>query len=423
MAITNSTTFEKSIRYDRITRDYRAELDGQLIGYYPSYHAAEVALDQVAYDLLADETALAADQAAQAGAEPDVMTADVALHILGEINQAEAIRLAETRKTHASADARADIIREWQSIIDRKRTHLNVYGYRTQLSERTGAYVPSGNGHGWQYVSGERVQAAEQDGIPTCCGGQGCDACEDDNDDYGDALAEGAMGSYNGRTDRDARPTLADPAATRRYWCFVDGCSYEPRHIFGDSGLCCGHYGEYAKIWCDCPDSPFNVSADPPTDPDPGPGGDPWPDAPSIFRPVVTPSLLDEADAVLTAQLGRRDSGDLSRRVCLICHGDHSAEDCPRIRLSELQRQAFDLVARISTARRQWPIDATVESSQRTLRYHHVWKRAMNRWQRRMGRRQTCFCRACAGMHATQRCPHIWRELRRPAGMVYAEAA
>jgi hypothetical protein len=45
-------TFEKSIQYDRTTKDYAAYLDGQLIGLYSSHHAAEVALDQVSYERL-----------------------------------------------------------------------------------------------------------------------------------------------------------------------------------------------------------------------------------------------------------------------------------------------------------------------------------------------------------------------------------
>lgn len=72
--------------------------------------------------------------------------------------------------------------------------------------------------------------------IPTCCGGQGCPACED-------------------------QPVLADVAAVRRYWCMVDGCSYEPRHMHGDNALCCGHYGEYSGVWCDCAGQP--IVADP----------------------------------------------------------------------------------------------------------------------------------------------------------------
>lgn len=62
--MTSTTTFEKSIRYDRETRDYRATLDDNLIGYFATYHDAEVALDQVAYDQLMDGIALT-------GAEPD----------------------------------------------------------------------------------------------------------------------------------------------------------------------------------------------------------------------------------------------------------------------------------------------------------------------------------------------------------------
>jgi len=95
------------------------------------------------------------------------------------------------------------------------------------------------------------------------------------------------------------QPTLADPAATRRYWCFVDGCSYEPRHMFGDNGLCCGHYLEYSGNVCSCADSPFNVPA------------------------------------AQAAQLGRRDHV-VCKRVCILCDGNHPAELCPRIRLAPL---------------------------------------------------------------------------------------
>jgi len=49
-----TTTFEKTIAYDRNSRVFRATLNGELIGYYPMYSAAEAALDQVAYDLLMD---------------------------------------------------------------------------------------------------------------------------------------------------------------------------------------------------------------------------------------------------------------------------------------------------------------------------------------------------------------------------------
>lgn len=43
-------TYEKTITYDH--GDYRAELDGKLIGYYPNHHSAEVALDELIFDAL-----------------------------------------------------------------------------------------------------------------------------------------------------------------------------------------------------------------------------------------------------------------------------------------------------------------------------------------------------------------------------------
>lgn len=49
-----TTTFVKDIAYDRNSRDFRATLNGELIGYFSTYSAAEAALDQVAYDILMD---------------------------------------------------------------------------------------------------------------------------------------------------------------------------------------------------------------------------------------------------------------------------------------------------------------------------------------------------------------------------------
>lgn len=52
--MTTATSFTKEIAYDRETRDFRATLDGNYIGHFDSYYEAEVALDQVAYDMLMD---------------------------------------------------------------------------------------------------------------------------------------------------------------------------------------------------------------------------------------------------------------------------------------------------------------------------------------------------------------------------------
>jgi hypothetical protein len=40
----------KRITYDRDTRDYRAELDGEVIGYFKTYHAAETELNRLAFE-------------------------------------------------------------------------------------------------------------------------------------------------------------------------------------------------------------------------------------------------------------------------------------------------------------------------------------------------------------------------------------
>ena len=48
---TTATTFDKSIRYDRETRDFAARLNGEYIGSFSTHAAAEAALDQVAQAL------------------------------------------------------------------------------------------------------------------------------------------------------------------------------------------------------------------------------------------------------------------------------------------------------------------------------------------------------------------------------------
>lgn len=63
--------FDKSISYDRDAREFRATLDGNFIGYFGSYHAAEIALDQVAYDLLADGLAYTAAELDSSGNPPE----------------------------------------------------------------------------------------------------------------------------------------------------------------------------------------------------------------------------------------------------------------------------------------------------------------------------------------------------------------
>lgn len=43
---------ERSIQYDRETKDFRAELNGEVVGYFKSYIEAEEALDALVYEQL-----------------------------------------------------------------------------------------------------------------------------------------------------------------------------------------------------------------------------------------------------------------------------------------------------------------------------------------------------------------------------------
>ena len=72
---TTDATYRKEIRYDRETRDFAMYLDGELIGFARTYHEAEVALDQLVFELLSgDATATATEL--DAGSDVDAIAAD-----------------------------------------------------------------------------------------------------------------------------------------------------------------------------------------------------------------------------------------------------------------------------------------------------------------------------------------------------------
>jgi hypothetical protein len=50
--MTTTPVFEKSIRYDWLTRDYAMYCDGQLVGFAATHHDAEVALNQHVLELI-----------------------------------------------------------------------------------------------------------------------------------------------------------------------------------------------------------------------------------------------------------------------------------------------------------------------------------------------------------------------------------
>lgn len=76
-----TATFEKSIAYDRETRDFAARLNGEYIGSFSTHAAAEAALDQVAYDQLADGVALTAAEL-DGGSDADTMAEEVAAAVV-----------------------------------------------------------------------------------------------------------------------------------------------------------------------------------------------------------------------------------------------------------------------------------------------------------------------------------------------------
>lgn len=55
MHANNDSTFTRSIRYDRSTKDYAAYLNGELVGFASSYTQAETMLDQLVLSLLSSE--------------------------------------------------------------------------------------------------------------------------------------------------------------------------------------------------------------------------------------------------------------------------------------------------------------------------------------------------------------------------------
>ena len=80
-----TATFEKSIAYDRASRDWAAYLNGEYIGSFSTHAAAEAALDQVAYDQLADGVALTAAEL-DGGSDADTMAEEVAAAVVRQHN-------------------------------------------------------------------------------------------------------------------------------------------------------------------------------------------------------------------------------------------------------------------------------------------------------------------------------------------------
>lgn len=145
------------------------------------------------------------------------------------------------------------------------------------------------------------------------CNGWGCRVCEADAS-WSARAVQALDGDEDEGDDGRANSTRAPqvgPVVMRTYWCFVDGCSYEPRHLFGDNGLCCGHFGT-----CDC-------QIDPPVEPD----------------PAARPARPRQPGPARVHPLRRRPPGrDLPADPPgpLTCGGcgapDHGIQTCPAVR-------------------------------------------------------------------------------------------
>lgn len=62
---TTDALYRREIQYDRSTRDYRATLDGKLVGCFPNYQEADDELNRIVFN----ELVTAADEAAEAELE------------------------------------------------------------------------------------------------------------------------------------------------------------------------------------------------------------------------------------------------------------------------------------------------------------------------------------------------------------------
>jgi hypothetical protein len=358
--MTSTTTFEKTIRYDRETRDYRAELDGQLIGFYPNYHAAEVALDQVAYDLLADEQVITADQAAQADATVELATISEPVPTTGRRDDATyylvtvsyrlmplAYRLHNEQEYGIDGrGAFADSAPMWcgtcMASLDLPTAALN------ELRSL------------WRSLFVSTADAAPV-----------CPICND----------EGRV--PNGSDCGELAGGWADPCeCVEVKACEARDCQAPATHVITTTDpathTCCFHYSEeFTGVLCPCravtvaaaphqPSCPgtgladcgkpvakpgdfcqrckdvldrvfFETLDDPPSD-DPNGGGQPWPDSLQAGQQAFK-RITRELSIPARFHVTLRPEPVRVVRECPICGGDHHVQRCPRIWL-ELRRPA-----------------------------------------------------------------------------------
>ena len=359
--MTTNDTFRKEIRYDRATGDFAAYLDDNYIGHFANHHEAEVALDQVAYDLLMDGQALTA-QALDGGSDADTMAEEVAAAVGAP--ETTMVSIVEPGLVDANIQVwphstvelveRQPTANIWYALLVDGRYHNLVMKKHTIGRDYLISALNRALGQVEAAIEALNPQPAEPTPTPRCpyCDDTGlipngsgtgdqsggwADTCacqdrrdppvddpspmpppwEHSDDDYGDALAEGAMGTYNGRTTIDPpapapeptpepapapqppygpqRPfplTLSDTAELAAEISAVDGMALAEaralaqahlQRVTHGAGPVCTNCGGYGHMAIDCPYPALPL-------PKPRPRGP---------KPIVCGALLAEADRVM----------------------------------------------------------------------------------------------------------------------------
>ena len=90
---TTDATYRKEIVFDRTSRDYAMRLDGELVGYARSYSEAEIALDELVFELLSSGATATATQL-----DGDSDVDECAAEVVGML-----VEVAHTDAAHTSA--------------------------------------------------------------------------------------------------------------------------------------------------------------------------------------------------------------------------------------------------------------------------------------------------------------------------------
>lgn len=135
--------YQKEIQYDRETHDYAMYLDGELVGFARNYHEAEVALDQLFFELMQQRSAKKMDRDwLNEGVDPDAEEPDryeLLLNWLGWNAPLELVELATAQINNVRGES-AEVLREFLAAVEQATSvRADVDRYLTVPSDD---YVP-----------------------------------------------------------------------------------------------------------------------------------------------------------------------------------------------------------------------------------------------------------------------------------------